>query len=160
MKKTNQHHLEELSDELSLALGEAVWAFARIEKLIFEYIEKLARDDLNDLIGYQPITKRIEIIKKLIIRIEGLGNEKKHALSNLEKALKLSKSRNKIAHNPWLIWVDLDKKIIKTEIHEIHNKDSVPIDLIKMRKFTADAERVASDLKDSLIPLVKAVRGF
>ena len=155
-----RHYLDVLTDELSLKLGQAVWAFARIEKLLFDYTKQLSKeDDLNDLLGYQPIKKRIEIIKKLINAIENLNSEKQEALACLDRVFKLSKDRNQIAHNPWSIWVDLEERVFKTEIHDPQNK-SQPINKQKITKFTKDAEELAFQLKNSLIPLTKTVRGF
>ena len=154
------HHLEELNNELSLALGKAVWAFAMIEKLMFEYMKQLSRDDLPDLIGYQSISKRIEIIKKLINRIEGLDSEKQQALNRIAQIQELSNSRNQIAHWPWLIWIDLEERVFKTEIQDLQNKNKAPIDKKKIKEFTEKAGELASDLEIALIPLAKAVRGF
>ena len=160
MSKPKKHYLDELTDELSLKLGQAVWAFARIEKLLFDYTKQLSKeDDLNDLLGYQPIKKRIEIIKKLINSTKNLNSEKQEALACLDKVFKLSKEGNQIAHNPWSIWVDLEDRALKTEIQDAQNK-SQPINKQKITKFTKDAQELAPQLKNSLIPLAKAVRGF
>ncbi|MGZ8262445.1 MAG: hypothetical protein ACXWTU_05715, partial [Methylotenera sp.] len=56
----NQNYLEELSDELSIALGKAIWTFAKIEAVTYDYIKKLSKDDLNSLLGNQPISSRIK----------------------------------------------------------------------------------------------------
>ena len=159
-EKYNENYLETLSDELSLALGKAVWAFARIEKQMFEYMKQLSKDDLPNLIGYQPINKRIEIINKLIDKIEDLEVEKQEALYNIKQIIELSNSRNQIAHCPWVIWIDLEEEVFKTEIRDLQNTNKAPIDEKKIKVFTENAEKLASNLEISLIPLAKAVRGF
>jgi len=44
-----KHYLEELSDDLALKLGRAVWNFAKIEWLTYEYISHLCNDDILSL---------------------------------------------------------------------------------------------------------------
>ncbi len=161
----NENYLETLSDELSLALGRAIWTFAKIEALTYEYIKELSKDSLNDLLGRQTFKSRMDLVKKLIERIENLDAEKAQALSVINKLDSLLKRRNMIAHNPWLIWIDLEQEIFMTEIHDA----SKPMDkqnaketlnLEKINQFTIETQEIVLELKRALAPLTKAVRGF
>jgi hypothetical protein len=67
-----KNYLETLSDALALKLGHAIWSFARIEWLTYEYIEVLANDDLLSLVGDQNFGQRIGILKKLVLRTEAI----------------------------------------------------------------------------------------
>jgi hypothetical protein len=161
----NENYLETLSDELSLALGRAIWTFAKIEALTYEYIKVLSKDNLNDLLGRQAFKSRMELVKKLIERIKNLDTEKAQALSVINKLDSLLKRRNMIAHNPWLIWIDLEQEIFMTEIHDA----SKPMDkqnaketlnLEKIKQFTIETQEIVLELKRALAPLAQAVRGF
>jgi|GEM_PF-3824305 len=155
-KSKNQHYLEELSDELSIALGKAIWTFAKIEALTFDYINKLSREDLNTLIGYQNISGRIKLIKKLIERIKGMEAEKAKALSVINCVESLINDRNTIAHNPWLIWIDFEQNDFVTEIHNA-SKSMQKLNLNDVNAFTAKAEGLILNLRSALPPLAKSL---
>lgn len=159
MAKPKKHYVDELGDGLSLALGRAVWAFSGIEKLMFEYMKQLSKDDLHDLIGHQTIYKRIEIIKKLINRIKGFDIEKAEATLSLDKIAKFITNRNTLAHNPWLTWIDFERREFVTEIQNVSNPTQ-KLNLKDVEKFTVDVGELTQELKDKLNVLVKAFRGF
>ena len=161
----NGNYLETLSDELSLALGRAIWTFAKIEALTYEYIKELSKDSLNDLLGRQTFKSRMDLVKKLIERIENLDTEKAQALSVINKLDSLLKRRNMIAHNPWLIWIDLEQEIFMTEIHDASKpmdkqNTKETLNLEKIKQFTIETQEIVLELKLALAPLAKAVRGF
>lgn len=69
---TNFHgFLNYLGNDLAKTLGEAVWAFARIEWLTYEYIEALAGGDLLILVGDQNMNRRLRVLQKLVERQPG-----------------------------------------------------------------------------------------
>ncbi len=144
-----RHYLEVLGDELSLALGRAVWAFARIEWLTYEYMRKLSTDSLETLMGDQPFRVRIKLIKQLVQRLEGCENEKQTALSCIDRAERLADQRNTIVHNPWQIWIDFERRDFVTEIKKYTNQQKT-FDLSAVRAFTESAQQTASDLQDAL----------
>ena len=159
MARPKKHYLEKLSEELSLALGEAVWAFGKIETLTYKYIKKLSKDDLIDLFGHQSIGKRIDLIKKLINRINGLDKEKAEAISSLNKVTQFISDRNTLAHNPWLIWIDFELNDFVTEIQNVSNP-SQKLNLEGVKKFTVDVQELTQELRANLNTIVKASRGF
>jgi hypothetical protein len=151
-KVNSQDYLEELSDELSMALGKAIWTFAKIEALTFEYIKKLSRDDLNSLLDNPSISSRIKLIRKLIDRIKGFDIEKAQALVVIKEIETLLKDRNTIAHNPWLIWIDLELNDFVTEIHN-PSKATHKLNLNSVNAFTDKAGSLVLKLRSALIPL-------
>lgn len=164
-EEQSENYLETLGDELSLALGRAIWTFAKIEALTYEYIKALSKDNLNDLLGRQTFKARMDLIKKLIVRIKNLDTEKTQALSVINKLDSLLKRRNMIAHNPWLIWIDLEQEVFMTEIHDASkpmDKQDVKetLNLEKIKQFTEETQEIVLELKRALAPLAKAVRGF
>jgi hypothetical protein len=153
-----KHYLEILGDELSLALGKAVWAFARIEWLTYEYMKKLSSDSLDMLMGDQMFKARIKLVKHLVLRIEGLEVEKIRAVACIDRAEKLADQRNTIVHNPWQIWIDFDREDFVTEIQK-YTKREKKLDLTAVRSFTESAQQTASDLQDALGTLTRLARG-
>lgn len=144
-----KHYLEVLGDELSLALGHAVWAFARIEWLTYEYMRKLSSDSLDTLMGDQLFRARIKLIRQLVQRLEGCESEKQAALACIDRAEKLADQRNTIVHNPWQIWIDFERGDFVTEIKKYTNRQKT-FDLSAIRAFTESAQQTASDLQDAL----------
>lgn len=151
-KVNSQNYLEELSDELSMALGKAIWTFAKIEALTFEYIKKLSRDDLNSLLDNPSISSQIKLIIKLIDRIKGFDIEKAQALVVIKEIEALLKDRNTIAHNPWLIWIDFELNDFVTEIHNPSKATHKP-NLNSVNAFTVKAGNLVLKLRSALIPL-------
>lgn len=147
------NYLEELGDELALALGHAIWTFSKIEWLTYKYMRKLSSEPLDVLMGNQQFGSRISLLKQLVERIEGMAEQKKLALQLIESANKLVKDRNTIVHNPWQIWIDLEKSDFRTEIQRYSDPNKA-VDLSAIKLFTEDAHKTASDLESALNALV------
>ena len=145
-EKHMRDQVEALADELSLALGRAVWAFSMIERLTYEYMSALSSEPLDVLMGDQPFKSRIKLVTHLIERIEGLAEEKKRALRYVQKAESLAHIRNTIAHNPWRIWIDFERKDFRTEIQK-YTRHEKKFDLTAVQQFTEDAQEVAAGLE-------------
>lgn len=147
------NYLEELGDELALALGHAIWTFSKIEWLTYKYMRKLSSEPLDVLMGNQPFGSRISLLKQLVERIEGMAEQKKLALQLIESANKLAKDRNTIVHNPWQIWIDLEKSDFRTEIQRYSDPNKA-FDLSAIKQFTENAQKTASELEFALNTLV------
>ena len=147
--KSEPHYLEELYKELALALGDAVWAFARIEWLTYEYIGRLSADRVDELVGDLNFRPRTSILKKIVDRSDTSIDKKERALAAINEAEKLADKRNIIVHNPWRIWIDIDAKEFMTEIQKYSNRNK-KIDLKELQQFVASAGSIETELKESL----------
>lgn len=143
------HYLEVLYKELALALGDAVWAFARIEWLIYEYIGLLSTDRVDELVGDLNFRPRTSILKRIVERLDTIPEKKERTLTAIKEAEKLADKRNIIVHNPWRIWIDLDAKKFMTEIQKYSNQDK-KLDLNELRQFVESAVKIETELKESL----------
>src|SRR5882762_1784545 len=143
------HHLEILNKDLALALGDAVWAFARIEWLVYECLGWLSVDQIDQLVGDLPFRSRTAILTRIVDRREADSRRKQRVQTAIEKAEKLSEKRNIIVHNPWRIWIDLDAKEFMTEIQRYSNRGK-KVDLTELRQFTETAANVELELRESL----------
>ena len=152
--KEEKHYLEILGDELALAVGQAIWAFAKIEWLTYKYMKLLSKEDLGNLVEGLLFSKRIEVIKKLVNRIDKFDKEKTKVIKCLIEIAKLSEERNLIVHNPWQIWIDLEKKVFMTEIQK-HSNPVKKLDLSQVNLFTEKTQKAASDLQEAIQPLIK-----
>ena len=117
------HYLEVLYKDLALALGNAVWAFARIEWLTYEYLRHLSADHLDELVGDVSYRARTSILRRIVERSDANAEKKETALAAIKQAEGLAEKRNIIVHNPWRIWVDLDAKDFMTEIQKLFESD-------------------------------------
>lgn len=143
------HYLEMLHRDLALALGDAVWAFAQIEWVTYEYIGKLATDELDQLIGDIQFRGRTSILRRLVERNDASEPLKQRARRAIGDAEALAGERNIIVHNPWLIWVDLDAQDFMTEIQKYSDRGK-KVDLGEIHKFVESANRVERELKEAL----------
>jgi hypothetical protein len=150
--KKKHEQLAEHGDELSLALGRAIWAFSKIERLTYEYLKALSNEPLDVLMVDQPFKSRIKLIKQLVERLAGQHEDKAFALRQINKAESLADIRNMIAHNPWCIWIDFETKSVKSEIQKYHKREKKH-DLSSICKFTEDAQKCASSLENALCRL-------
>lgn len=153
-----RHYLDVLGDELALALGKAIWSFANIELLTYQYMKRLSRDELDVLMGDVSFVARTKVMKNLVLRTQAPQQAKDQAIKYIIKAEELAKDRNTIVHNPWSIWIDLDQRNFMTEIQKYTNRDK-KFDLSKVRDFTARAQQVASDLTEALNALTSHSTG-
>ena len=144
-----RHYLEVLGDELALALGQAIWAFARIEWLTYECLRRLSRDELDILVGDLGFSAKIKLVKGLVEKTKASRILKDGIIACLGSADALAKERNIIVHNPWSIWIDLDREEFMTEIQKYSNRDK-KINLESVVGFTAKAQEVAASLDAAL----------
>ncbi|MGN6141760.1 MAG: hypothetical protein ACTHNV_22925 [Ralstonia sp.] len=140
------HYLDTLTAELAQALGEAVWAFSMVEKLTYRYLKTLSSEPLHVLMADQPFASRIRLIRHLVDRLKGQDDAKAIAAQCLNEAEKLARIRNVLAHNPWSIWVDLDRSEFMTEIQKVTDENKT-LDLVQVREFRDAARRLASDFE-------------
>jgi hypothetical protein len=145
-------YLEDMHAELSQALGEAMWAFAMVERLTYQYMRKLSSDSLDELMGGQSFAARIRLIRKLVERLNGQEQTKAIVMACLRRADQLADTRNLIAHNPWQIWIDFDESKYKSEIKKVTNEEKA-LDLEQVRAFRDDAGELASMLECQLAEL-------
>ncbi len=97
------HYLETLHKELALTLGNAVWAFARIEWLTYSCLRSLSRDRLDELVGDLSFRNRTVILRRLVGVKNSSQDKKERAYIAIKTAEDLSDRRNIIVHNPWQI---------------------------------------------------------
>jgi hypothetical protein len=83
------HYLEVLYRDLALALGDAVWAFARIEWLVYEYLGRLSKDHVDELVGEVAFRSRCAILRRLVERRATTPETKERALCAIGEAEKL-----------------------------------------------------------------------
>ena len=146
------HYLETLYKELALALGDAVWAFARIEWLNYECLRRLSRDRLDELVGDLNFRSLTAILRRVVDARNSSPQKKDRALKAIKAAEDLSEKRNIIVHNPWRIWVDLDSEEFMMQIEKYSRRDKA-VDLDELRGFTNLAGEVEAELKQSLYAL-------
>ncbi|GKS63695.1 hypothetical protein YTPLAS72_09990 [Nitrospira sp.] len=146
------HYLETLYKELALALGDAVWAFARIEWLTYSCLRGLSRDCLDELVGDLNFRNRTAILRRLINAKNSSQNKKERAYAAIKVAEELSDRRNIIVHNPWQIWVDLDSEKLMINIEKYSQREKT-VDLDRLREFTKRAGEVEVELKESVYAL-------
>lgn len=143
------HYLETLTAELAQALGESIWAFSMVEKLTYRYLKALSSEPLHVLMADQTFASRIRLIRHLVDRLKGQDDAKAIATRCLDKAEKLAKIRNMLAHNPWSIWVDLDTSEFMMEIQKITDENKT-LDLAQVREFRDAARELASSFENAL----------
>lgn len=148
--------LEVLNDDLALNLGRAVWTFAQIEWLTYEYMRELSNDSLDVLMGNQLFKARTTLIINLLERMN--GTEKERALDFIKRADKLADVRNTIVQNPWKIWIDVKQKDFRTEI-QTYNTHQKKFDLSALQKFIRDAQEIATGLEQALGAITLASKG-
>lgn len=146
---TEPHYLETLHRELALALGDAIWAFARIEWLTYEYIGRLSTDRVDELVCDLNFRPRTSILRRIVERKNTNPDKKDRALKAIKEAEALAEKRNIIVHNPWRIWVDIDAKEFMTEIQKYSNQNK-KLDLKDLLEFVKSAGKIESELKESL----------
>ncbi|HDR9164788.1 TPA: hypothetical protein QDB28_005223 [Burkholderia vietnamiensis] len=139
-------------DELSMTLGQAIWAFARVERVTYLYMKQLSTDTLDVLMADQSIPTRIRVIKHLINRATGPESIKQQALTCLKRIHALAEKRNLIAHNPWSTYLDLDAGEFVGEIEKVTDASEV-ISKAELEKFSRDALDLAANFESALSEL-------
>jgi hypothetical protein len=144
-----EHYLQTLYKDLAFALGDAVWSFAQIEWLTYEYLRSLSADRLDELVSDATFRTRTSMLRHLIERKDAASAKTKRALAAISAAEALAERRNIIVHNPWRVWVDLDAKDFMTQIQKYSNRGKA-VDLTQLREFTQSATRVESELREAI----------
>ena len=147
-----EHYLETLHKELALALGDAVWAFARIEWLTYEYLRRLSTDRVDELVGDMNFRPRAGVLRRIVERRTEDKALRERALAALQAAEQLADRRNVIVHNPWRIWVDLDARAFMTEIQK-YSSPSKKLNVQQLTQFANEAGKVEQELKEALSAL-------
>ena len=142
-------YIDSFSDELSLALGRAVWAFSAIELITHDYLRQLSTEPLHELMAGQSFRVRTRLVAQLLARIDSFPREKADATRYLKRAEGLAEIRNAIAHNPWQVWADFDLRELRAQIKPVR-ANSEGQTLESVRKFTAEAQEVATGLSQAL----------
>lgn len=143
------HYLETLYRDLALALGDAVWAFAKIEWLTYEALGRLSAERLDELVGDVSFRGRTAILRRLVERRDTTVEAKERALSAIGAVETLANERNVIVHNPWKVWVDLDQREFMTEIQKYSNP-AKKMNLDQLRAFIDCATVAEFELKEAL----------
>ena len=85
----------------SEAIGKLIINFGAIEALSYFWIKELSKDELLSEISFDtPLGRRIDIICKLVQRLELDKKTKNKIKSQWKRIKKISELRNEIAHNP------------------------------------------------------------
>jgi hypothetical protein len=145
-----KHYLETLYHDLAVTLGDAVWAFAKIEWLTYEVLGQLSADPhLDEIVGDVPFKGRTAMLRRLVDRRDASDELKRHAIDAIAVVERLANDRNIIVHNPWRIWVDLDNREFMTEIQKYSNP-SRKLDLSLLRRFVDEATIAEINLRETL----------
>ena len=142
--------LEALHNQLSSVLGEAIWAFSKIESLTYDYLRVLSIEPLHELMQGQAFASRCTVAERLVNRIEGRTEEKARALAAIQRARHLAKHRNRIAHNPWKIWIDFSKREFQAGIIHPAQQNEFEISPAFVKQFSAAAQQAATELEGAL----------
>ena len=150
---------------MALKLGHAIWGFARIEWLSYRYVKSLSESDLNSLVDdflslteAQGFSSRTKILKKLVKRSGADSALVENAIQLLNKAMKLAEKRNIIVHNPWQIWIDLNKEEFVSEISHPLDSTAERLSEADIDQFAKDAEELERQLETALSALTNASR--
>jgi N-acetylglutamate synthase-like GNAT family acetyltransferase len=143
------HFLETLYKDLALALGDAIWAFARIEWQTYERLRMHSQDGLDDLLGDIGFRQRTTILRRLIERNKPDADKLERVANAIAAVEKLSERRNIIVHNPWKIWIDLDAEKFMMHIQK-YTQPGKTIDLAALKQFTEECGTAETELRDSL----------
>lgn len=146
---TEENYLEQLGKELSQKLGDAIWDFAKIEWLTYKYIKLLAGSDVLELVAHQSFKLRLDVLGKIVKQKDCDSTLSKSAFAVFSEARLLSDKRNTIVHNPWQVYVDLDRMDFVTEISKYTNPNH-SFNVNDIESFTADAQRISTEMEKIL----------
>jgi hypothetical protein len=85
-----------LYDELALELGHAVWAFARIEKVTFQYLDLLSKEVFPLLMKRVSLDGRFGVMLELVGQVKPtqhadvINQAKQQAITVIESVVKLA----------------------------------------------------------------------
>ncbi|WP_186151550.1 hypothetical protein [Burkholderia gladioli] len=138
--------------DLAQKLGEAIWAFALVERATYRYMKKLSSDTLDILMADQSIPVRIRVIKQLIARADGPESMKQLAYRCIKTVSQLAEERNLFAHNPFHTWIDFDASEFVHEVEKVTDPSQVK-SLDEMEAFTQKSLTLAEEFEDALAHL-------
>jgi hypothetical protein len=141
--------LDALYRDLALALGDAVWAFARIEWLTYECLERLSHEHLEELVSDLNFRPRTSIVRRIIERREIPAAKKDRVFAAIKAVDDLSVRRNLIVHNPWRIWIDFEAREFMSEIQR-YSQPNKKLNLGELKSFAEDCGRAEVELRESL----------
>jgi len=131
-----ESYLESLHRDLALAIGNAIWGFAKIEWAVTASLGR-AGGNLDHILAELSFRQRTSILKKILPEL-GLNPETQTAIADcINHFERLSERRNLIAHNPWMIWLDSDAREIMTEIQH-YTQQKKKLDLTSLRNFSTE----------------------
>src|SRR5260221_1793336 len=94
-------NIEKQKDAFAGMIGGLLLNFGALEFLSYRWVEILSTDPIaRDLAIDMLLGKRIELIKRLVERCAWPEDKKAEAVSLWNDVVKLTKLRNKVAHNP------------------------------------------------------------
>lgn len=136
--------------ELTQAVGEAIGAFALIEMLTYRCMADLSSEPLHELMADQSFSARMRLSRKLVKRLKEQDELKAIVLHHFDDAEKLAQTRNIIAHNPWMVSVNLDEGSFgEAEILKVTDQTK-NLDLKLVREFTDKARELGFALGRAL----------
>ena len=151
MEEHSTEFLDSLNKDLALAIGNAVWAFARIEWAVTTALGR-GGYDLDQILAEFPFRQRTTVLKKLIPNMGLTKDVHDNVLSKIIWIEKLSERRNLIAHNPWMIWLDSDAKAIMTEIQH-YTQPKRKLDMTQLIEFTEECNRALEEFEAAAFAL-------
>jgi len=147
---STKNYLETLYHDLALALGDAVWAFAKVEWVTWKALGKLSKEpNLAEIVGDVSFKTRLDMLRRLIHQNKAGAQEKKFATDAIAVVEKLAAERNLIAHNPWKVWVDIDKNDFMTEIQK-YSKPSKNVNLSRLKEFVDEVTVAEINLQNAI----------
>jgi hypothetical protein len=142
--------LHDFGKTLAFELGEAVWMFAKLESITFEYLRVLSDDGLDLKMSNVPTDSRLLMIAELAKRSD-FGNDamKQLSLSALSRMKALAPQRNTIVHNPWDVWFDAEAMGFEADIDRLPERKKT-IAREELQRFTKQCVDVYEELANAL----------
>ena len=151
MERPSPEFLTSLNNELALAIGNAVWAFAKIEWAVTSALGR-AGNELDHILAEFPLKQRTTVLRKLLPELAVPKDVQVRVATSLTSIESLSTRRNLIAHNPWMVWMDLDAREIMTEIQH-YARPERKLDLSSLSEFTEECQRVLDEFEAAVVAL-------
>lgn len=151
MDTEEPHFLDTLHRDLALALGQAIWAFARLEWLTCKWIGHLTRNGVDELVVDLGFEVRAKMLKRWLRQhTDQTKQAEVEAIATLlNQGSKLAERRNVIVHNPWSVWIDFDANDFKMAIEKYGDKEN-KVNLDELREFTKACGDLEQQLRTAL----------
>jgi hypothetical protein len=136
--------------ELAFDLGEAVWMFAKLESVTFEYLRVLSEDRLDLAMKNVMLDGRLLMVTELVKRSSfNAAPMKDIALAALSDLRALIPQRNMIVHNPWDVWFDAEEVGFRADIDRLpERKKTIARD--EIQRFSARCIELHGTLLNAL----------